>query len=98
MPHIYCLGGNSIYSCRKFSQLYNSTKSQTSTFTKSADWNRPIAPNDSSIGSLPPQLAPTFLPPPNPLRLVTNKPDTGRPGGMAPTPHQGPPTPTFRSV
>ncbi|XP_050301364.1 zinc finger C4H2 domain-containing protein isoform X2 [Anthonomus grandis grandis] len=84
----------------KFSQLYNSTKSQTSNYTKSADWTRPLAPTDATMGSLGPPLPPTFLPPPNPLRLVaTNKgPDHtgGRGSSMGPTSHPGPPTPTFR--
>ncbi|KAL1509000.1 hypothetical protein ABEB36_003809 [Hypothenemus hampei] len=81
----------------KFSQLYNSAKSQTPSYSKTADWTRPIAPTDGSLGSLGPPLPPTFLPPPNPLRLVTNKPDPGRSNALGPTSHPGPPTPTFRS-
>ncbi|ENN71924.1 zinc finger C4H2 domain-containing protein isoform X1 [Dendroctonus ponderosae] len=82
----------------KVSQLYNSAKSQSpSSYSKTADWTRPIAPSDGSLGSLGPPLPPTFLPPPNPLRLVTNKPDPGRSGGLGPSSHSGPPTPTFRS-
>ncbi|XP_018574384.1 zinc finger C4H2 domain-containing protein isoform X2 [Anoplophora glabripennis] len=95
LPELHEEEGSSI-TPEKFSQLYNSNKSQTSTFNKTADWNRPIAPTENSISSLAPPLPPTFLPPPNPLRLVTNKPEPGRPGSMAPSPHPGPPTPTFR--
>ncbi|XP_019867667.1 zinc finger C4H2 domain-containing protein isoform X2 [Aethina tumida] len=81
----------------KFQQLYNSNKSQTPSFQKSADWTRPIPPSDTPINSLAPPMPPTFLPPPNPLRLVANKPEPGRPGtNMAPASHPGPPTPTFR--
>lgn len=83
-----------VISPEKFSQLYNSSKNQPFS-QKTADWNRPLPPTDS-INSLAPPLPPTFLPPPNPLRLVTNKPEA-RSSGMAPTPHPGPPTPTFRS-
>jgi hypothetical protein len=81
---------------RRFSQLYNSNKSQSQSYNKSSEWTRPIAPNESSTSSLAPPLPPTFLPPPNPLRLVTSKPEPGRPGSLAPSPHTGP-TPTFRS-
>ncbi|KAJ8966543.1 hypothetical protein NQ317_000730 [Molorchus minor] len=60
-----------------------------------ADINARLLKN--TISSLAPPLPPTFLPPPNPLRLVTSKSDPGRPGSLAPSPHPGPPTPTFRS-
>ncbi|KAJ8948252.1 hypothetical protein NQ318_013240 [Aromia moschata] len=96
LPELHEEEGSSI-TPEKFSQLYNSNKSQTSTFNKTADWNRPLAPTENSIASLAPPLPPTFLPPPNPLRLVTSKPEAGRPGSMAASPHPGPPTPTFRS-
>ncbi|XP_023013450.2 zinc finger C4H2 domain-containing protein isoform X2 [Leptinotarsa decemlineata] len=96
LPELHEEEGSSV-TPEKFSQLYNSTKSQTSSFNKSADWNRPIAPNDNTISSLAPPLPPTFLPPPNPLRLVTNKQDSSRPGSLSSSPHGGPPTPTFRS-
>ncbi|XP_060524320.1 zinc finger C4H2 domain-containing protein isoform X2 [Cylas formicarius] len=79
----------------KFSQLYNSTKNQSTGFSKTADWTRPLTSSDGSLGSLAPPLPPTFLPPPNPLRLVANKPESGRSGGMTPS-HPGPPAPTFR--
>lgn len=95
LPELHEEEGSSV-TPEKFSQLYNSTKSQQSVFTKSADWNRPIGHNENSLSSLAPPLPPTFLPPPNPLRLVTNKPDGGRPVGMSQSPHAGPPTPTFR--
>ncbi|XP_072380181.1 zinc finger C4H2 domain-containing protein [Diabrotica undecimpunctata] len=95
LPELHEEEGSSV-TPEKFSQLYNSTKSQTSVFTKTADWNRPIGHNENSLSSLAPPLPPTFLPPPNPLRLVTNKPDVTRQGGLASSPHAGPPTPTFR--
>lgn len=82
---------------RRFAQFYTSNKSQAQNFNKPSDWSRTITSSESSIGSLAPPLPPTFLPPPNPLRLVTNKPEAGRPGSLAPSPHPGPPTPTFRS-
>ncbi|CAG9822544.1 unnamed protein product [Phaedon cochleariae] len=94
LPELHEEDGTSI-TPEKFTQLYNSTKNQPSAFAKTADWNRPIISNDNSMNSLAPPLPPTFLPPPNPLRLVTNKPDGGRPTGMSQSPH-GPPTPTFR--
>lgn len=94
LPELHEEEGSTITS-EKFSQLYNTTKTQSATYSKS-DWTRPIAPTDNSIGSLAPPLPPTFLPPPNPLRLVTNKPDPGRPGSLGQA-HPGPPTPTFRS-
>ncbi|XP_050500408.1 zinc finger C4H2 domain-containing protein [Diabrotica virgifera virgifera] len=95
LPELHEEEGSSV-TPEKFSQLYNSTKSQTSVFTKTADWNRPIGHNENALSSLAPPLPPTFLPPPNPLRLVTNKPDATRPGALAQSPHAGPPTPTFR--
>ncbi|KAG5895577.1 hypothetical protein JTB14_002339 [Gonioctena quinquepunctata] len=94
LPELHEEEGSSI-TPEKFSQLYNSAKSQSSAFNKTADWNRPIAPNDNTMNPLASPMPPTFLPPPNPLRLVTNKPDAGRPGSLAPS-HGGPPTPTFR--
>lgn len=83
--------------CRRFTQLYSTSKSQTQNFAKNTDWARSLGSSDSPITSLAPPLPPAFIPPPNPLRLVTNKPETGRPGSLAPSPHAGPPTPTFRS-
>ncbi|CAG9830528.1 unnamed protein product [Diabrotica balteata] len=69
LPELHEEEGSSV-TPEKFSQLYNSTKSQTSVFTKTADWNRPIGHNENTLSSLAPPLPPTFLPPPNPLRLV----------------------------
>lgn len=82
----------------KVTQLYNQTKPHTSSvFAKTIDWNRPLGHANNIIGSMgPPPIPPTFLPPPNPLRLVSNKPDHHRVGGLAASPHPGPPTPTFR--
>lgn len=82
---------------RRFSQLYSTNKSQAQNFTKTNDWARSLASSEASITSLAPPLPPAFIPPPSPLRLVTNKPEPGRPGSMAQSPHPGPPTPTFRS-
>ncbi|XP_066140762.1 zinc finger C4H2 domain-containing protein isoform X2 [Euwallacea fornicatus] len=93
LPELHEEEGSTI-TPEKFSQLYTSVKSQTPSYTKTADWTRPIAPTESSLGSLGPPLPPTFLPPPNPLRLVTSKPDPGRSAGLGHSPH--PPTPTFR--
>lgn len=82
----------------RMQQIFNNTKNQTNSFGKnSAEWTRPLTSNDSPMGSLAPQIPQAFLPPPNPLRLVTNKPETGRPNTMSSSPHPGPPTPTFRS-
>ncbi|VEN37766.1 unnamed protein product [Callosobruchus maculatus] len=97
LPELHEEEGSSI-TPEKFAQLYNAAKSQTttSTFVKPTDWNRPLAPTDNPLGGLaPPPLPPTFLPPPNPLRLVTGKHDN-RHGSLAPSTHPGPPTPTFR--
>lgn len=92
--------GNEDFYFRRFSQLYTSSKSQPSTFSKTvAEWNRPISHADNTLSALAPPLPPTFLPPPNPLRLVSNKPDPGaggRQGSIATSTHPGPPTPTFR--
>ncbi|KAI4458674.1 zinc finger c4h2 domain-containing protein [Holotrichia oblita] len=44
-----------------------------------------------------PPLPHSFLVPPNPLRLVTNKHEQARPSSIAATSHPGPPAPTFRS-
>lgn len=82
---------------RRFSQLYSSNKSQSQNYGKSGDWTRSLGSSEGSITSLAPPLPPAFIAPPSPLRLVANKPEPGRPGGMAPSPHPGPPTPTFRS-
>ncbi|CAH0552842.1 unnamed protein product [Brassicogethes aeneus] len=95
LPELHEEEGTSI-TPEKFTQLYNSNKSQTPSYQKTSDWTRPIPPTDTNINSMAPQMAPTFMPPPSPLRLVTNKPDPNR-GNLAPTSHQGPPTPTFRS-
>jgi hypothetical protein len=95
LPELHEEEGSAI-TPERFSQLYNSNKSQSQSYNKSSEWTRPIAPNESSTSSLAPPLPPTFLPPPNPLRLVTSKPEPGRPGSLAPSPHTGP-TPTFRS-
>ncbi|XP_068908767.1 zinc finger C4H2 domain-containing protein isoform X2 [Tenebrio molitor] len=94
LPELHEEEGSAI-TPERFSQLYNSNKSQSQSYNKSSEWTRPIAPNESSTSSLAPPLPPTFLPPPNPLRLVTSKPEPGRPGSLAPSPHTGP-TPTFR--
>ncbi|KAL3277045.1 hypothetical protein HHI36_012406 [Cryptolaemus montrouzieri] len=96
LPDLHEEEGSPI-SAEKFVQLYNnSSKSQNQSFTKTADWNRPLAPTDHSMNSLGPPLPPTFLPPPNPLRLVSGKSDQGRPATLTQPPHPGPPPPTFR--
>ncbi|KAK4883349.1 hypothetical protein RN001_006668 [Aquatica leii] len=81
----------------RFAQFFSPNKSSSTNYTKASDWTRPLAPTDNHMSNLAPPLPPTFLPPPNPLRLVTNKPETGRPTNLAQPPHPGPPTPTFRS-
>lgn len=97
LPDLHEEDGSPI-SAEKFIQLYNSTtKSQSQSFAKTSDWNRPLAPTEHSMNPLGPPLPPTFLPPPNPLRLVSNKSDQGRPSTMTQAPHPGPPPPTFRS-
>lgn len=66
--------------------------------TKASDWTRPLVPTDGPMGSLPPALPSTFMPPPSPLRLIANKTDPGRAStSVGITSQQGPPTPTFRS-
>ncbi|XP_031332455.1 zinc finger C4H2 domain-containing protein-like isoform X1 [Photinus pyralis] len=82
---------------RRFAQFFSPSKSNSQNFAKSNEWTRPLAPTDNHMSALAPPLPPTFLPPPNPLRLVANKPEAGRPSSLAQPPHPGPPTPTFRS-
>lgn len=76
--------------------MFTSNKPGLQTYSKSSEWTRPLGTTES-IGSLAPPLPPTFLPPPNPLRLVASKSDAGRPSPLAQQQHPGPPTPTFRS-
>ncbi|XP_031332457.1 zinc finger C4H2 domain-containing protein-like isoform X3 [Photinus pyralis] len=80
----------------RFAQFFSPSKSNSQNFAKSNEWTRPLAPTDNHMSALAPPLPPTFLPPPNPLRLVANKPEAGRPSSLAQPPHPGPPTPTFR--
>ncbi|XP_030749444.1 zinc finger C4H2 domain-containing protein [Sitophilus oryzae] len=95
LPELHEEEGSSV-TPEKFSQLYNNAKNQSASYSKTADWTRPITSTETSLSSLAPPLPPTFLPPPNPLRLVSSKPEPGRPGGLGPGSHPGPPTPTFR--
>lgn len=84
---------------RFVNHYYTPTKMHTPQFlTKASDWTRPLVPTDGPLGTLPPALPSTFLPPPSPLRLIANKPEAGRAStsvGLSTQP--GPPTPTFRS-
>ncbi|XP_017776084.1 PREDICTED: zinc finger C4H2 domain-containing protein isoform X2 [Nicrophorus vespilloides] len=97
LPELHEEDGMNI-SPERLSQLFNSTKPQPASFSKStSEWTRPLTSTETSMGSLAAPMPPTFLPPPNPLRLVTSKPDTGRATTLSSSPHPGPPTPTFRS-
>lgn len=86
----------SLVTPERFAQFFSPAKSSQQSYTKSSEWTRPLAPTDSPMSTLAPPLPPTFLPPPNPLRLVTSKTDSGRTGALSQPPHPGPPTPTFR--
>lgn len=88
---------NNIFYCRRYGQLFTSSKPGLQTYSKSSEWTRPLGTTDS-IGSLAPPLPPTFLPPPNPLRLVASKSDAGRPNPLAQQQHPGPPTPTHKCL
>ncbi|KRT82613.1 hypothetical protein AMK59_4094 [Oryctes borbonicus] len=82
---------------RRYTQLFSTSKPQTSSFSKGVEWTRPLSSTETSLSSLAPPLPHSFLVPPNPLRLVTNKHEQARPSSIATTSHPGPPTPTFRS-
>ncbi|XP_018320953.1 zinc finger C4H2 domain-containing protein isoform X3 [Agrilus planipennis] len=82
-----------LITAERFAQFFAPNKTSTQSFVKGNDWTRPLTTNDSPMSSLSSALPPTFLTPPNPLRLVSNKQDTGRPGSLS---QPGPPTPTFR--
>ncbi|XP_022900791.1 zinc finger C4H2 domain-containing protein [Onthophagus taurus] len=96
LPELHEEDGTNI-TPERYSQLFASTKSSTSTFPKGTDWTRPLPATETSLSSLAPPLPPSFLAPPNPLRLVSNKSEQSRPSPLATGSHGGPPTPSFRS-
>ncbi|GLV43930.1 uncharacterized protein CBL_12774 [Carabus blaptoides fortunei] len=99
LPELHEEEGSIITPDRFATHFYPPSKLHTQQFiTKAADWTRPLQSSDGPLGSLAPPLPPTFLPPPSPLRLVANKPDTGRSTSSINLSAQpGPPTPSFRS-
>ncbi|GJQ74360.1 hypothetical protein Trydic_g21236 [Trypoxylus dichotomus] len=96
LPEIHEEDGSNV-TAERYSQLFSTSKPQTSSFTKGVEWTRPLSSTETSLSSLAPPLPHSFLVPPNPLRLVTNKHEQARPSSIATTSHPGPPTPTFRS-
>lgn len=90
----------SLNSSRFATHFYPPSKLHTQQFIQktAAEWTRPLTSSDGPLGSLAPPMPPTFLPPPSPLRLVTNKPEASRSSSsMNLSSQSGPPTPTFRS-